>query len=103
LFTSGYLKRYHSGLFVPSLPSSKAEVINTLRFGTVNKIFLEFETPFWDPKNAGFQLLRNGDEMMSTTPESPDKWVRNIIGFDAVLKQPNMLLGWIAGPYAKYD
>lgn len=96
----GYLKRYQSGLFVPALPSFKVEVIDTLKYGTVNKIFLEFEKPFWDLTNPGFQFLHAGDEVDNSQISDKD-WIKSIIGFDAVLKQPNMLLGWIAGPTAK--
>lgn len=46
--------------------------------------------------------MHAGDEVATTKVDDGKDWIRNIIGFDAVLKQPNMLLGWIAGPYAKY-
>ncbi len=45
-------------------------------------------------------FLHAGDEVTSTTINEKD-WLRQIIGFDAVMKQPNMLIGWIAGPPAK--
>jgi len=40
-------------LFDPRLPEDKVKVINALRMGTVNKIFLEFEKSFWDQQNPG--------------------------------------------------
>ncbi len=40
-------------LFDPELPEDKVEVIDTVQMGTVNKIFLEFESPFWDLENPG--------------------------------------------------
>jgi hypothetical protein len=49
----------------------------------------------------GYQFLHAGDE--SGTGEVDEKdWLRQIIGFDAVMNQPNMLIGWIAGPPAKW-
>ena len=68
--------------------------------GTVNKIFLEFEKPFWDLTNPGLMFLHTGDEL-STFKANASDWLREVIGFDAVKNQPNMLIGWMSGPAAK--
>jgi spermine oxidase len=96
---SGYLKQHQSGLFVPQLPEEKVKVINALKFGTTDKIFLDFAEPFWGEE--GMQFLWNGDELDSTTFDE-ENWIRSVIGFDAVQNQPNMLVGWVAGLPAKY-
>ena len=96
----GYLKNHHVDLFEPELPTTKVEVIETLKMGTVNKIFLEFEQPFWDVDNPGYQFLHVGDELSTSSGDGID-WVRDIIGFDGVMNQPNMLVGWISGPAAR--
>ncbi|KAF7653523.1 hypothetical protein LDENG_00081980, partial [Lucifuga dentata] len=44
----GYLKKHHSTLFHPPLPLHKAQSVQRLGFGTNNKIFVEFERPWWD-------------------------------------------------------
>lgn len=44
----GCLKENSHKLFEPPLSSRKLEAINCLGFGTVNKIYLEFESPFWN-------------------------------------------------------
>ncbi len=90
-----------STLFVPQLPSFKAQVIRTLKIGATDKIFLEFETPFWDLTNPGFQFLWRGDEVAGNQINATN-WVRYVFGFDSIINQPNMLVGWIAGPAAKY-
>ena len=69
--------------------------------GIVNKIFLEFEKPFWDQKNPGFMFLHAGDELNKNTLVDEKNWLQEVIGFDAVMKQPNMLVGWMSGPSAK--
>lgn len=43
----GYIKENYKTLFIPSLPEDKIKAIEDLPFITVNKIFLEFEEPFW--------------------------------------------------------
>ena len=63
---SGYLKQHQSGLFVPELPAEKVKVIDTLKFGSVDKIFLEFESPFWDLKDPGIMFLWSADEQVPT-------------------------------------
>lgn len=47
-FTSGYLKKHYSTLFCPPLPAHKLHSIQKLGFGTCNKIYVEFESPWWD-------------------------------------------------------
>ena len=98
-YVSGYLKQHQSGLFVPQLPEDKVNVIKTLKFGTTDKIFLEFEEDFWDA--TGIQFLWNGDELDSTQFDEKN-WIHNLIGFDVVQNQPKMLVGWMAGLAAKY-
>jgi spermine oxidase len=98
-YVSGYLKQHQSDLFDPQLPEPKVKVINALKFGTTDKIFLEFEKPFWN--ETGMQFLWNGDELDSTTFDEKN-WVHYVLGFDVVQNQPNMLVGWMAGLPAKY-
>ena len=100
---SGYLQKHHEDLFDPDLPQEKVETINAFKMGTVNKIFLEFEEPFpWDEENPGFQFLHAGDEKETNTDVRDENyWLREIIGFDAVMNQPNMLVGWMSGQAAK--
>lgn len=48
VFLSGYLKKHHSTLFHPPLPLHKLLSVQRLGFGTNNKIFVEFDSPWWD-------------------------------------------------------
>lgn len=43
----GILQAYHKKLFTPKLPDIKVSSIENMRMGTLNKIFLEFDEPFW--------------------------------------------------------
>lgn len=43
----GFLKKHNQTLFIPSLCISKLRAIQDIGFGTVNKIYLQFEEAFW--------------------------------------------------------
>ncbi|KAG9508504.1 Spermine oxidase, partial [Fragariocoptes setiger] len=91
----GFLKENHLKLFDPKLPENKIKLIETIGFGTVNKIFLEFEEPFWKSEKA-IKLVWTASDKRNF-PE----WVYDMTGFDVVRNQPNLLLGWIGGNGAR--
>ena len=49
----GYLKKHHMKLFSPPLPSKNIAAIESIDFGTIDKIVLEFDHPFWNHDNPG--------------------------------------------------
>ena len=55
----GALKASQHELFCPALPADKVETIAALGFGVMDKIFLEWDSVFWDPANPGIQLIRH--------------------------------------------
>lgn len=97
----GVLKECHETLFEPKLPLYKLESIERLLFGTVDKIFLEYDRPF---------LNRDISEVMliwDTTPQDEDStnsiertWYRKIYSFSKISE--TLLLGWISGKEAEY-
>ncbi|KAH7642674.1 peroxisomal n-acetyl-spermine/spermidine oxidase-like protein [Dermatophagoides farinae] len=96
-------------------PEEKRQIIQAIGFGTINKVFLEFDIPFWNDQVKGFQIvwtnvhddhsfpdIRNNNhvnfcEMEKNFPE----WVYCIQGFDLVRNQPKMLMAWIGSYGAK--
>ena len=58
----GFLKRHAHTMFRPLLPTDKMAVIQHMGFGTVNKIFLQFETRFWDKDCEEINLVWTNDE-----------------------------------------
>ena len=58
----GVLKLGHGTMFRPPLPPAKTEAIRKLEFGLMDKIFLEFDSVFWDPDNPGIQLIMTDEE-----------------------------------------
>ncbi|NWS68533.1 PAOX oxidase, partial [Crotophaga sulcirostris] len=102
----GFLKEHHQEFFQPPLPEQKAEAIRRLGFGTNNKIFLEFEQPFWEPQQEYIKVVWEDESALeepSTDLEA--NWFKKLIGF-VVLKPPeqhgHVLCGFIAGKESEY-
>lgn len=55
-FSLGVLKERIQKLFIPKLPEFHHELIERIGFGTINKIFLQFDEPWWHPME-GIQLI----------------------------------------------
>lgn len=96
----GFLKEHQDTFFEPPLPAKKAEAIKKLGFGTNNKIFLEFEEPFWEPDCQFIQVVwEDTSPLQDTALSLQDTWFKKLIGF---LVQPSfesshVLCGFIAG------
>jgi spermine oxidase len=92
-------------LFEPVLPDYKQESIGNLLYGTVDKIFLEFERPFLNPDISEIMLLWD-DEVKETTDEEESQkqikehWYKKIYSFSKI--NDTLLLGWISGKEAEY-
>lgn len=85
-------------MFTPSLPKQNLNAIKTLGMGTVNKIFIEFQSNWWAPESPnGFNFLWTNDKCLKSKIKycRESDWWSNIIGFRSVDFQPNVLLGWI--------
>ena len=94
----GWLKS-KPDLFVPQLPEDKQKAIQRLHFGTVNKIFLEFEKPFLAPFLTEVILLWEKLPDENSIPMA-DRWHRKIYSFSKVSE--TLLLAWISGEEAEY-
>lgn len=90
----GHLKIYHKMLFEPMLPRHKQKVIETIGFGSSQKIFFAYTKPFWNSKYTSISPLpikkcnREGDI---------DEIESELISFQVVNWSPNVLMAWIAG------
>lgn len=106
----GYLKRYLNTMFFPPVVEAKKHAVMQLGFGTVNKIFLVFEKPFWPPESEGYSFVwveepqseRSKGPAAAAKPQIADTWQKSIMGFYTIPNQPNVLLGWIAGKEARF-
>ncbi|NXE15362.1 PAOX oxidase, partial [Lophotis ruficrista] len=102
----GFLKERHQDFFQPPLPERKAEAIRRLGFGTNNKIFLEFERPFWEPQQQLLQVVWEDESpLQEPSTDLEATWFKKLIGF-VVLQPPeqhgHVLCGFIAGKEAEY-
>lgn len=109
----GVLKESNERLFEPSLPAYKLESIDRLLFGTVNKIFLEYDRPFlnagiseimllWETKDCDYG---DGGGSSSGAAQKGDdnieqNWYKKIYSFAKV--NDTLLLGWVSGREAEY-
>ncbi|KAF7217956.1 spermine oxidase isoform X2 [Nothobranchius furzeri] len=101
----GVLKQHHAAMFSPSLPEDKVLAIEKLGISTTNKIFLEFEEPFWSPECNSIQFVWEDEAQLEQLAYPEELWYKKICSFD-VLYPPerygHMLSGWICGQEALY-
>ncbi|NXS56348.1 PAOX oxidase, partial [Brachypteracias leptosomus] len=102
----GFLKKHHQYFFQPPLPERKANAIRHLGFGTNNKIFLEFEQPFWEPQQQLLEVVWEDESpLKEPSTDLEANWFKKLIGF-VVLQPPeqhgHILCGFIAGKEAEY-
>lgn len=97
----GVLKETYKEMFVPRLPPIKSNAIEGLSIGTVDKIYLEFEKPFWPKEWEGFSLIWTKDDVERLRKSDQPLWLEDVFGFYIVDYQPNILCGWISGARAR--
>uniref|UniRef100_A0A673HGB1 Peroxisomal N(1)-acetyl-spermine/spermidine oxidase-like n=1 Tax=Sinocyclocheilus rhinocerous TaxID=307959 RepID=A0A673HGB1_9TELE len=102
----GYLKKHQSTFLSPPLPLHKLHSIQRMGFGTNNKIFLEFEQPFWDEDCELIYLVwEDKTHLADVVSDVKNSWIRKLVGF-TVLKPTerygHVLCGWIAGRESEY-
>lgn len=94
----GVLKETHAEMFAPALPQYKLESIEALLFGTVDKIFLEYERPFLNADISEVMLLWDDDA--DGDADLPTAWFKKIYSFSKLSE--TLLLGWVSGREAEY-
>lgn len=94
----GVLKETKKALFEPELPQYKLDSIDRLLFGTVDKIFLEYDRPFLNSDISEVMLV--WDTTSGTTEDVQKNWFKKIYSFSKV--SDTILLGWISGKEAEH-
>lgn len=97
----GVLKHSFKSLFEPTLPSYKFQAADRLMFGTVDKIFLEYQRPFLNPDISEVMLLWDDRGISEDERQDMSKsWHRKIYSFTKLTD--TLLLGWISGKAAEH-
>lgn len=95
-FSLGVLKA-NKDLFQPHLPLQIRLAIESIGFETINKIFLEFESAWWNDSD-GIQFIYRQNDDIDKNQKNNFSWTRYITGFDVMKPNyPNVLLGWVGG------
>jgi len=90
-FSLGILKQYHENMFVPPLQRQHKVYIECQGFGTISRIFLQFDEKWWKDVEA-IQLIYTDLSYENAN------WTRYITGFkQASTGPPNSLHAWISG------
>ncbi|XP_042193031.1 peroxisomal N(1)-acetyl-spermine/spermidine oxidase isoform X1 [Callorhinchus milii] len=103
----GFLKERYETFFHPQLPSNKIQSIQKMGFGLNNKIFLEFEEPFWEPEYDMIRLVWEDESpLVSLRPDLENEWFRKISIF--LVLQPaeihgHVLLAVLTGDEAEFS
>ena len=95
----GVLKSQAKTLFHPALDNDKLEAIDKIGFGTVDKIYLEFEKDW--PRDIQWMSFLFKEPMNFTKEDAIKDWTRFIGGVHILPNAPNILSLWITGEAAK--
>ncbi|XP_055297514.1 spermine oxidase-like [Sitodiplosis mosellana] len=99
----GVLKEHHLNMFEPLLPLWKIDSIEGMMIGALDKIYLEFDKPFWNEDWNGFSLLWKLEQLkeVQADPVNGD-WLDGLFSFYRFNPlQPNVICGWIVGKRAQ--
>ncbi|KAG4077866.1 hypothetical protein HA402_013800 [Bradysia odoriphaga] len=99
----GFLKQHHRTLFTPQLPQKKVTAIETTGYGTLGKLFLEFENPFWpaDIKEWAQYVFLWKKEDKDSLRGTKREWLTEVYGFGKQIAQPNIIGAYTAGKFIK--
>ncbi|KAH8257379.1 hypothetical protein KR038_008080, partial [Drosophila bunnanda] len=96
----GVLQEQHERIFKPPLPVAKVNAIRSLQLGTVDKMFLEFESQPFPDDFVGFYCLWREEELKQVR-SSEFAWLEGISGIHKIKHQPRLLLVWIGGSHGR--
>ncbi|XP_050076230.1 spermine oxidase-like [Anopheles maculipalpis] len=98
----GVLQDMHTAWFDPPLPDPKRNAIEGLYIGTIDKMFLEFEQPFWPQDNSwhGFGLLWEPNDLEQLRRDGR-QWLESVCAFFVPDRTEKLLVAWIYGRDAR--
>ena len=96
-FPLGVLKATHSQLFTPNLPAVKVSAIQSMGYGQLEKIFLQYDRPFWSPGQLNCLKFYSTQNQRNSIITSGNEFADIINGFEELPSTNNVLLGWVTG------
>ena len=98
--SAGYLKKNARSMFAPQLPEQWLSALDGVGFGTVTKVLLLFDAPFWSGDCKGFQFA------WTKFHKGENPWYNYLTGFDVVPCTSGLagaaLLGWVGSHGAEF-
>lgn len=88
----GVLKAQHREMFHPMLPPEKQAAIEHIGVGHINKIFLQYETPFWAKGKGFIKFCWTAEECAKR-----DCWVKSVSTLEEVPESKNTLVLTVPG------
>ncbi|XP_043266526.1 uncharacterized protein [Venturia canescens] len=99
----GVLKADHEKLFNPPLPELKANAIKTLGFGSVAKIYLKYDEPWWPMKESvmGMHFYWTDEDRKKLANDAEKSWFLGVYAIITVEHKPGLLCCWVTGQHAR--
>ncbi|ESO98426.1 hypothetical protein LOTGIDRAFT_114635 [Lottia gigantea] len=94
----GVLKAACDRMFLPPLPKDKQQAIQSMGFGIVDKVILEFEETIVESDVFRIELLWDRSQVIDN--DLRKTWMRKIYSFEVV--HENILVGWLSGKEALF-
>ncbi|XP_044750513.1 peroxisomal N(1)-acetyl-spermine/spermidine oxidase [Coccinella septempunctata] len=91
----GVLKEHAEKMFCPPLPSAKMDAIRCLGYGAVDKIFLDYDRPFWVWKDGNIHFAWSQEELLARTD-----WTKGLSAVEEVEGSKHVLCAYVGGPEA---
>ena len=96
----GVLKQNGRNLFDPPLPDDKLQAIDTLGFGLIDKIYLEFSDPILD-SNINWNFLFDDEGISYSAEDAANDWTRFLLESNVINARLTSL--WLAGIYSQFS
>ncbi|XP_014254154.1 peroxisomal N(1)-acetyl-spermine/spermidine oxidase-like [Cimex lectularius] len=93
----GVLKENHSQLLIPPIPKKKSQAIEAIGYGHANKVFLQYEQPFWVEGEGIIRPAWSPEEMKDRT-----QWIHSLGMIEEAPCPGNTLMLEIGGTEATY-
>ena len=97
----GVLKDKAETMFIPALPERNLGAIRDIGMGVVDKIFLEWEKPWWPTEDSEGIAFLYKESIEYTKEDAETDWTRFVCGFYRVLYRPNLMCLWLSGHGAR--